>query len=338
MEETNKAYLVYSKTLKELEELARSIGGYSEPIYEYVIDRSDLSKKQKETQENNKWNKKQRHDFYLGEEELKDVIRKCIYEELLGGCRGGLKEVVYRRVMDTETKVLLRPYTNYAEENKVGCVFVVGDCDKELENRGLEEVDDTEELEKRLKSLKVLIGPSTNHPTVIYTEKVEVYMHSYRFKNLSGVVWGLINKFFKENLTYCIKNDVVIIPEEYIKRGQEGINEWREKKKKKNNSIEKQILRQAVKDKKEFAIDALGTVMREMCDISGRRWDIPWLIVDGRFNKQKVAKLMTQINETTKRQQFMNMTNEEIVNRTKEYWKNMLKEAYNRIDELEIGE
>lgn len=341
MEEKKKAYLVCNKTLRELEKLAQKDSSYNAtPVYECNIDRSDLSEEQKKIQAQNTWLREENMSINFGEYKINEMIEKFAYEELLGGRKEKLEETIHKRIMDTETKIFIRLDLNNAGEYSVSTEFIIGNCDEELEKMKLEEVDDIEELEEKLKSCTRHSSFSRDYREKIYLERVTVRLYSYRFNNLSTMTSKLIAKFFRENLTYCIKSGVVIVPEEYLEKGKEGINEWREmkKNKNKNNSMEKRILRQALNDKKIFAVKALDLVMHEMCNFPTRRWDIPGMEIEGRFNQQKVNKLMVHITEATKQQQFMDMSKEEIVKKTKDYWKNILMEAYKRIDNIKVGE
>ena len=141
----------------------------------------------------------------------------------------------------------------------------------------------------------------------------------------------------RNELTYCIKSDKVIVPEEYLAKGKEGIDEWRQIKQSgnKNNSIEKKMLKQVVADKKKFAYQTMWQILDK---IAGTKhdWSVPSLEVDGRYNKTRTGKLVTQILNTRYKQGLIDMSEEDIINKFKDYWKEILMEAYNNIDKMEI--
>ena len=173
----------------------------------------------------------------------------------------------------------------------------------------------------------------------VYLEKVTVEIYQHSFENFKKEVKKEINKFVRNRLTYCLKNGKVIIPDEYLNKGEKGIEEWRDIKSSKNksNSIENKLIKEAVNAKKQYAYDAMCRAMDKLMSAeNGCSWTLPRLIIDGRWNKQRTQKLVTQILDTKNKQKLIEMSEQEIVNRAKVYWKQKLMDAYNEVDKLEV--
>ena len=125
--------------------------------------------------------------------------------------------------------------------------------------------------------------------------------------DLENKIKNQIKKFIRNNLSYCIKKGEVIVPEEYLNRGKEGIDEWRQLKasNNKSNSMEKKLLKQIYADKKFYQYNTMSQIVDRIA--SSQSWSIPHIEVDGRFNKQRTFKLINQILGDKSRQEIMNM-------------------------------
>lgn len=173
---------------------------------------------------------------------------------------------------------------------------------------------------------------------------VKVYWSGMAFFTTQKSYYGenaikyLVDKLLKEKYTYCTKMGKNIVPDEYIKLGKEGIERWRQEKsnKNKNNSIEKQTIKKIKAEKRNNAFIYFNDVIREMLNENGKHeWDKVFLAVDGRWNKgRRLNTVKKNILDMTD-DELITISDEEIKNRCKEYWKKELKEAIRRIEELD---
>ena len=153
-------------------------------------------------------------------------------------------------------------------------------------------------------------------------------------KDIPKIVKRVVNK----NLTYCLKNGKNIVPDEYLDKGKSGIEEWRTLKssQNKNNSMEKRIIKEALREKKNYMIACIETAMRNIVDVN-TSWEVPALSIDGRWNAGKVKKLSTQLFKDKSNQQIIEMSEEDVLAIVKEYWKKLLNDAYKEVSKIECS-
>lgn len=175
---------------------------------------------------------------------------------------------------------------------------------------------------------------------------VKVYWSGMAFFTTQKSYYGenaikyLVDKLLKEKYTYCTKMGKNIVPDDYIKLGKEGIERWKQEKrnKNKNNSIEKQTIRKIKTKKKNDAFVYFNDVIREMLNESGKHeWDKVFLSVDGRWNTGRRLNTVKKNILNMTDDELITVSDEEIKNRCKEYWKKELKEAIRRIEELDFN-
>ena len=150
----------------------------------------------------------------------------------------------------------------------------------------------------------------------------------------------LVERLLKEKYTYCTKMGKNIVPDDYIKLGKEGIERWKQEKrnKNKNNSIEKQTIRKIKAEKRNNAFIYFNDVIREMLNEQGKHeWDKVFLAVDGRWNTGRRLYTVKKYILNMTDDELITVSDEEIKNRRKEYWKKELKEAIKRIEELDFN-
>lgn len=174
---------------------------------------------------------------------------------------------------------------------------------------------------------------------------VKVYWSGMAFfttqKNYYGenAVKYLVNKMLKEKYTYCTKMGKNIVPDDYIKLGKEGIERWKQEKrnKNKNNSIEKQTIKKIKTKKKNDAFMYFNDVIKEMLNENGKHeLDKVFLSIDGRWNNGRRLNTVKKCILNMTDNELITVSDEEIKNRCKEYWKKELKEAIKRIEELDF--
>jgi len=332
MGEKPKAYVLCTKTLREIESIAQNSQEYRIELYSLDIDRSDLSEEQKRMQEKNKWYAKEDVDFRLWGTKLDELVNKRIMDTVLSKYDGNILEKTINDIMDIEIRFLGKVSE---DKNRIRTTidFEVGDNRSDA----FEYSDDLEEFEKMAKQSSRCVSYSDDKD-IVYLERVSAQVYQHSFENFKKEVKKEINKFVRNRLTYCLKNGKLIVPDEYLDKGEKGIEEWRDIKSSKNksNSIENKLIKEAVNEKKQYAYDAVYKAMDKIISAnSSRDWTLPRLVIDGKWNKQRTQKLATKILDTKDKQKLIEMSEQEITDRAKEYWKQQLMDAYNEVDKIE---
>lgn len=332
MLEKPKAYVLCTKTLREIESIAANSQEYRIELYSLDIDRSDLSEEQKRMQEKNKWYAKEDVDFRLWGTKLDELVNKRIMDTVLSKYDGNILEKTINDIMDIEIRFIGK-VSEDKKRIRTTIDFEVGDS----RNDTFEYSDDLEEFEKMAKQSSRCISYSDDKD-IVYLERVSAQVYQHSFENFKKEVKKEINKFVRNRLTYCLKNGKLIVPDEYLDKGEKGIEEWRDIKSSKNksNSIENKLIKEAVNEKKQYAYDAVYKAMDKIISAnSSRDWTLPRLVIDGKWNKQRTQKLATKILDTKDKQKLIEMSEQEITDRAKEYWKQQLMDAYNEVDKME---
>lgn len=341
VKEKNKTYLVYSSTLGELENISQAeyvnykYGSVS--VYKHSIDRSLLTEEQKEIQANNKYISQIHTTIRIHDNNLHDIVKKKVFEKILGGLKDNVKDTIINSVMETNYNVMV---TLCGDDNGgYDGLSVFDNLDENSfeRNNATGYVYNKKELESELKRFKRKSW-STGDKTV-YLEDVNIGVSVYEAHNLRERVTKMVKKVLSEDFTYCIRNNKIIVPDEYMKKGEEGIKDWRDLKSSsnKNNSIEKRIINDTVRDKKAYAMSCMYTMMSEIPRVSDR-WPFPQIMIDGRYNTQRTRKLVTKLLDGKNKQAVISISKEEICTKFKEYWKEKLMSACNALDALEIND
>lgn len=336
MEEKIKKYVVCEHTLQELQDEAKTVTDYwgSKEIYGYKVDRSYFTQEQKELQLSNRWSTEYCDNTRLSETKLYDYVRKIFYKELSNGCRENIKDKLIDSMMNLKIRNIAE-FNKYTEDDEE---YTGLSCDYELEGEESEDfeyINDVKEFESKLKDVSRRSYYS-HKKEIIYLETFKVQIHAQQFRNLKDTVIKLVNKFLRNELTYCINSNKIIVPEEYIAKGEAGINEWRELKrsKNKNNNIENQIIKQTFKEKKQFAIRSMYLVMGAITKNNWSSWKVPNLSMDGAYNAQRTSYLVNQLLKDKDKKQFLSMDEEEIIERFKKHWIDKLNKAIEQINEI----
>ena len=328
MEEKHKAFVLYKTTLKGLYDLKEKSGGVWEfDIYTKEIDTGDLSEEQKQKQMRESWLREINCSVRIYNDNLYTQAERIAYKLLENGCRENLEKKVLDEVLNTELRAVFYYRGN---NNSSGASWEIGEEDAD---KNFEYIEDEKEFDKTIKGYT---RKSYRDNEDIYLENIRYTAYTGHFDDLENKIKNQIKKFIRNNLSYCIKKGEVIVPEEYLNRGKEGIDEWRQLKasKNKSNSMEKKLLKQIYADKKFYQYNTMSQIVDRIA--SSQIWSIPHIEVDGRFNKQRTFKLINQILGDKSKQEIMNMEEEEIVKAFKEYWKEILKKKYEEVDKMEI--
>lgn len=342
MEKKKKAYIICSRTLKELQDHVRNMDMYSNTtVYEYKVDRSDISEEQKEIQMSNQWYRERTQEFRISDTQIYDVAKKLAVKKILDGCKKDIAKSIFEELYNTNINIVAW-IDERSDHDDLSTMSEFGTKDEwgnDNSNR-YEYSNDIDEFKEKLNGVKYKNSFSAQDNGYVLLEKISLIARPYRFDGIDDKIKRLINRAIKEELTYCLKKDEVVIPQEYIDKGVEGIKEWREIKasKNKNNSIEKKILREAVNEKKAYAYNVMCKIMDAVTSADNINWAVPFITIDGRWNKQRTSRLVNNVVDNKNPQYYIDTSKEEFVKMFKEYWKKILKNAYENVEKLTIEE
>lgn len=319
-------YVLLEQTTKELWEQAQSGSGYSQAVYQYEIKHDDYTEEQKKIQSDNRWQSRIGRDIRYREDSFYEMIGKIIEEELSNGTRENLEDKVYDSLMNTKirTYLVVKPDAN-------SC-YIESEYGDEQEDSTY--IHDEKEMEK---AVRKVVTHGWNRDTDVYIDNIEVNIYNYTLQDLDDKLKKLVKKYIRNEFTYCIKQNKIIVPEEYIAKGHAGIEEWRELKasKNNNNNMEKRMLRSMVRDKKSDILMQMRKLLwRFPTGQDARDWSVPYLNIYGSGNHAMAQKLVNQVLGKMTDQEILNLTDEEISKKFKEYWKGILTKAIEQIDDV----
>lgn len=339
---TEKRYVVYEATIRELLHEINSKSSLESAeevsLFTYKPEHKDMSEAQLEKQKHNTWTARQVIDMSLHTRELENMVEKKAYELMLEKNRDDVFEESARDAL-METKIHACITLSNRTNGKMRVEKIVkGNIDGTEKDFFGNEVSmeyshDVEELKSLLATAKLDYTYMNSSPDdYVYLDELAVVAHGYRIRMMHDDLKAILKRVINKNLTYCLKGGKNIVPDEYLDKGQVGIEEWRTLKRSqnKNNSMEKQMLREELKSRKDYMVASIETATREIAN-TNQSWAIPALDIEGRWNAGKVKKLSTQLFNGKTDAQIMEMSNEEILNTAKEYWKKILMDAYNNV-------
>jgi len=329
-------YVVLERTIRELYETAKSTNDYSTELYHKEIRKhDDLSEEQKKMNAGNKWETNFSSAIRYPESKIYEAVSETAYKELKNGVREKLEEKIMESMMDSK----LRVYIAVPETNDINRAYMDDEYGEEREKDTY--INDENAMVEMVKSIK----KKGWHPDeTVLIEHITINIYNYAFDDITTKIKKLVKKFIRENMTYCIKQDKVIVPEEYIEKGKEGINEWRELKasKNKNNNMEKRMLRGMIRDKKVSVLQQMQRLVwrfpKGQNDNGTYDYGIPFLYIYGNGNTAMCKKLAHQVLGEKTDTELLNMTEEEIDKAFKDYWKEVLTRAIKQIDDVETYE
>lgn len=324
-----KQYVIYEdtlgNTLTKMESQDQTI------LYEYEAKKKELTKEQEYIQRDNTWRAKQSQSVNISQYDLKNITEKTTDETFMGGYDGDIVKKVSEDILSKKVVVFVT-----VGEESVSIITDVGE--KEKRNY----VYDTKELEGKLDNLKLDASfyrhdaekPKVNFESLKLTIGGMYYYHKQDFVNK---IPKMAKAFIRSKYTYCTKNGKNIVPKEYLDKGEKGVAEWQQLKKSsnKNNSIEKRLITQTVREKRNFAFACAREVECKIGSV-GSSWSIPRLTVDGCWNAGKNTKLVSQLFSTKDKNAMMTIENEEVLRKVKNHWKFELEKAINEIDKLKL--
>lgn len=334
-------YVLVEKTFKEIEAEVDGLNNYDrKTLFEHRVDLGDISEEQKKIQDGNRWWTNETTDMRIMDGELYEYVKKVMYDKLSNGVRENVTADVFNTVMDTKLKTVASLINESSGFPRLVTQTYIGNDKDEEYARLTSDTNEVEDAMRRVKNRTYSMHDEDSDKYILL-ECVTVQAYAYWGQKITENVKRYIKRLIREDLTYCLKKDKVIIPEEYLGKGKEGIEEWRtiQSGKNKNNSMEKRVLQQVFKDKKTKAYGISSLIMDTLTTNMGEHdWSIPNIQIDGRWNQTRMRKFITKRVDTTDRQKFLNMSDEDMIKAFKEYWKTKLMDAYKAIDELNVEE
>lgn len=343
MEEDKKNYILVEKTVKELEEIVNEHSNdYNFKIYEHQVKRDEeYSEEQKAIQYSNKWQANISSDIRMYDEKIYELVRDVAHKVILGGEKEDILNKIKDKVMSSKVRSVL-----YVQEPRADETFKRAYIETEYGDRkeGEEYYEDEEQVNEELKntgntSWNYSVRTADGNPTkdIVMIDEAYVSMYIYNYNGTEDNVVRLIKKFIRNELTYCIKQGNVIVPQEYLDKGIEGIEEWRNIKSSnnKNNNMEKRMLREMLRDKKQAILMQMRNLLwRFPTGQDARDWSIPYITIYGNGNRAMAQKLANQVLGKKTDQEILNLTEEDVDKAYKEYWKGVLNKAIEQIDDV----
>lgn len=331
-------YVVVTKTIKELKDMP-DVDYQGVNIYNYDNDISKLTTEEKLKQAQYTWNVKRIGRVRLYDENIKDIISGVIENVALSKYRGDFYEKALEEVYNTDVYVCVDLNYKQRDDGEIeGDIYADSIYtkytleDKYSHEKAVLTYDKVNELEDKLNKLKIGVGYGDSR-TEVKLQEIKINFDSYSQSNLKDIPKKLA-RIIKTNLTYCLKDGKNIVPDEYLDKGKVGIEEWQSTKRSanKNNSMEKRLVRDCIRQKKQLLDKYLNGAMLQIS--MNQDWTIPALAVNGRFNQGCMRKLVTQLLKGKSEQQLFEIEDEAMLEMAKNYWKKKLQEAIKRIDSL----
>lgn len=324
-----KQYVIYEDTLENT--LTKIESQDQTVLYEYETKKKELTKEQEYIQRDNSWRARQSQSVNVSQYDLKNITEKITDETFMSGYDGDIVKKVSEDILSKKVIVFVT-----VGEGSVSIITDVG----EKENRNY--VYDTEELADKLDNLKLdasFYRHEAEKPKVNF-ELLKLTiggMYYYRKQDFVNKIPKMAKAFIRSKYVYCTKNGKNIVPKEYLDKGEKGIAEWQELKKSsnKNNSIEKRLIIQTVREKRNFAFACAREVECKIGSV-GSSWSIPRLTVDGCWNAGKNTKLVSELFNTKDKNAMMTIEDEKILEEVKGHWKNQLEKAIETIGLLKL--
>ena len=332
-------YVACSTTIQGLKSIGE-VDYNGVALYTYENPRDGLTEEQKIIQAQYKWKTNQSGRMRLGRDSLEQIAEGIVDKIVLSKYR----EDLYSKVLEemNKTKIYLCASLDYGyDENgkMVGEVFPDTFTDYTLKDKYSEQEavlihGKVDELEDKLDKIKMR-GGYGNDMNKVYLERFRIMYDSYDQRHLEEIP-KIVKRVIAKNLTYCLKGGKNIIPDEYLDKGKAGIEEWQASKRSanKNNSMEKKMLRDCVRAKKESLDTHIHNVTRKM--IMNQDWSFPTLAVNGMYNQAYMRKLVMEFLKDKDNQAIIQLEESTMLEMAKNYWKKQLEEAIKRVDSVTL--
>lgn len=330
-----KRYVVYEATMGEILKTAQECGddAHSIELYKYTPAKRTMTEAQIDKQARNTWQTKPYIDLSLSSHDVERVAEHELWNAMKSKYRGDLYEEIHKRVFDINMRASVSIESRPSGHSRVDRHVTTS---ADIYDENVEYAYDMKELTKKLDDVKLDYSFSGNDPDdYVYLDELTVVVHRYRIEWMVKEVPKLIKRVIKNNLTYCLKNGKNIVPDEYLDKGEKGVREWQELKRSnnKNNSMEKRMVRDILKSKRNYATDCIHTVTRAIVN-PHYNYSIPCLEVEGRWNATKTKKMVSNLFKDKSDSTIMQMSEEDILNMVKAYWKEELQFAIKNVDNV----
>ena len=335
-------YLLVENTVEELVDICNNANTrWNEDFYTYDVAHEGLSVEQLTYQAEKSWDTTVSNTMRWVEDKMYDTIGRFMYEEIANGVKENLQAKVKEDVLKSKIKTVLVIEDRPDGFNNAYIDFIYEDGLEQTDDLIYDEAKMAEDI-KRVKRKQYSYNRD-DEEMFVYIEKVQASIYAYTWRDAKTLLDKLIKKFVRENLTYCIKQNKIIVPEEYLAKGKAGIEEWRGLKasKNKNNNMEKRMLRSMIREKKISNLEQMRTLVWRFprgVETNEYDWNVPNLSIYGSGNKAMCHRLMTKILGKKTDQELLNMTKEDVDKVYKEYWKGVLKKAIEQIEGVETYE
>ena len=338
-------YILYSNTLENIEKEVENKNTYDKIVfYKTHIDRSDLSEEQKNIQNLRPYYKERDTRIYFNDNTLKEEIKRLVYQKIVTQSDEDIPKVIHEH-MYKDIKFRIVGWVTEPEPNdkkkikRLSVSFELGNMrekwvNDDEENNTYDYSDDEAEFAEKLKDIKEVLSSFSYEPDkYVYLEDISAYSYATDFQNIGNKIAKLIKRVISTDYIYCFRSGKLIVPKEYTDKGECGIKDWQALKSNnnKNNSIEKQMLRDIIREKKKYAVHSMYHIMNAITRCN-TNWSVPALTIDGLWNQTRKKKLVNELLKDKSDQELIEMEKEEIDKIFKEYWKNKLNEAIEYID------
>ena len=331
MNNKRKRYIIYETTLGGLiaEAKTRKETETNEHVlFRYEPKKKEMSNEQAQRQQRESWNSRVHIGMGLTTSEVEQAVNAVLNKAMSDKYRDSIEPEINRRVLDTKIMACVEIANISDGTNRIDR-FV--DTEYMDVPNNVEYSTDLDEMYKLLDDAK--IGCTWQRDgTFVYLEELTASIYPYRVDYIERELPKTVKRMVRKKLTYCLKNGKNIVPDEYLDKGEAGIKEWQEYKssRNKNNSIEKKIVKQMLRDNKEYMFKCIETITRQIAYVNTDYW-VPSLEVDGRFNKTKTQRLVSKLLEGKSNDYIIKLTHEEILSMVKGYWEQILTTANNNV-------
>lgn len=310
-------YIIHQRTIQDL--IEESEQSPKDDII-YYHKNNTIPAVQLVAQQDVAWNAKKQFSLIIRENEIYDILCKMVVQSAL---------------KRPDTSVEYDVLTNIKKQR----VFIVAEITG-TEIRMSEEYEsninirdyseDIVEFEREID--RVVLKDSWGNTDYRVTG-ITVFCAWHRLQKLRIILKKLVKKAIKENLAYCLRNGRVIVPQEYLDKGERGITEWQEHKRSsdKRNTMEHRMTRTLVNDKKKLLSDTLLEITR-LIAIQGNDWSIPKISVNGLYNKGRMAKLANSFIKQKSAQEILELTEQDIIDMCRNYWKQKMTDTIAAMD------
>ena len=175
------------------------------------------------------------------------------------------------------------------------------------------------------------------------TDVIEFNTHRYwQSEGILSKLPRMIKRQLNTGYKYCLKKDKIIVPDEYLEK-ENGIEEYQNIKRSnnKNNSMEKTMMRDMLRNKKDEFMYTLESVSYQLFNgYYTDKYNLVHFRLEGNYNqgiKKKTVNKVFNINNMSN-EKLLNYTTEEMKEKVTEHFKNELQELMDKLDNISLEE